>query len=133
NHRADTGASSFGRAGVSANSDRAKAGRRGRVSGRERSGRDIVALGIAVAAIILFIGTGGSVLPDVVRSILDFGPRPDSVAANALILNIALLLFGWRRYTGLTRESRDRELAEEQARKLADTDALTGLLNRRSL
>jgi diguanylate cyclase (GGDEF)-like protein len=107
--------------------------RPGRASGLERSGRDIVALGTAVAAIILFIGTGGSVMPEVVRSMLEYGPRPDSIATNALILNIALLIFGWRRYADLMREIREREAAEEQARKLADTDALTGLLNRRSL
>jgi diguanylate cyclase (GGDEF)-like protein len=118
---------------VSVTYHKGKAVRRERTSGLERSGRDIVALGTAVAAIILFIGTGGSVMPEVVRSIMEYGPRPDNVATNALILNIALLIFGWRRYADLTREIRDREQAEEQARKLADTDALTGLLNRRSL
>jgi diguanylate cyclase (GGDEF)-like protein len=69
----------------------------------------------------------------VAGALLDAGPRPDYVATNALVLNIALLIFGWRRYSDLTRMIRDRELAEEQARKLADTDALTGLLNRRSV
>jgi diguanylate cyclase (GGDEF)-like protein len=108
----------------------ARPARRSRLN---RSERDIVALGIAVAAIILFVGTGGSVMPEVLSSIMDYGPQPDRVATNALLLNIALLIFGWRRYVDLTREIHVREQAEEQARKLAETDALTGLLNRRSL
>src|SRR3546814_7044510 len=53
--------------------------------------------------------------------------------AVALILNIALLLFGWRRYDDLNREVRERTEAEKRARWLADTDPLTGFLNRRAL
>jgi diguanylate cyclase (GGDEF)-like protein len=117
---------------VSAKNDKREGAERRRL-GLDRSGRDIVALGTAVAAIILFVGTGGWVMPEVIRSLMEFGPRPDHVATNALILNIALLIFGWRRYTDLMREIRQREQAEEQARKLADTDVLTGLLNRRSV
>ncbi|HSG32900.1 MAG TPA: diguanylate cyclase, partial [Sphingomonadaceae bacterium] len=94
--------------------------------------RDIVTLGIAAAAIILFVGTGGSVLPQVVRSSLYGGASPDIALTNALLLNIALLIFGWRRYRDLSREIGERRKAEETARLLAETDALTGLLNRRS-
>lgn len=100
---------------------------------RRRAGRDVVGLGIAVAAIILFIGTGGSVMPRVVNALMGMGRGPEMIAANALILNIALIIFGWRRYIDLTQEIRDRELAEERARRLAETDMLTGLLNRRSI
>src|SRR3546814_11467956 len=53
--------------------------------------------------------------------------------AVALILNIALLLFGWRRYDDLNREVRERTEAEKRARWLADTDPLTGFLNHRAL
>ena len=95
--------------------------------------RDIIALGIAIAAIIMFIGTGGSVLPDIVRALLGDGAAPDAVLTNALLLNIALIVFGWRRYNELTREIGERRRAEETARKLAETDPLTGCLNRRSL
>ena len=34
----------------------------------------------------------------------------------ALLLNVALILFGWRRYEDLTREVRERTEAEERAR-----------------
>ncbi len=95
--------------------------------------RDIVALGIATAAIILFVGTGGTVLPQVVRSLYGEGSGPDDVLANALLLNIALIIFGWRRYRELTHEIKERRSAEEQARKLSEIDPLTGCLNRRSM
>src|SRR3546814_8723979 len=55
------------------------------------------------------------------------------VLAATLILNIALLLFGWRRYDDLNREVRERTEAEKRARYLADTDPLTDFLNRRAL
>lgn len=95
--------------------------------------RDLVALGIATAAIIMFVGTGGSVLPKVVRSIIGTGAGPDQVLVNALLLNIALIIFGWRRYRELTSEIAERRKAEEIARQLAETDPLTGCLNRRSM
>lgn len=94
---------------------------------------DIVVLGIAIAALLLFVGTGGTVLPQIVRSWLHHGPGPDNALSAALLLNIALILFGWRRYAELLEESNDRREAEAVARKLALTDPLTGLFNRRSI
>jgi len=94
--------------------------------------QDIIALGIATAAIIMFVGTGGSVLPQIVRSLAGYGMGPDKVLVNALLLNIALIIFGWRRYRQLCEEVRERRKAEEHARNLAQTDPLTGLLNKRS-
>lgn len=98
----------------------------------ERADRDIVALGIAFAALILFVGIGGKVLPQIIRSWLGTGAEPDLLLINALLLNIALIIFGWRRYVELSQEVNERRNAEENARQLAETDALTGLLNRRS-
>ena len=95
--------------------------------------RDIVALGIAAAAIILFVATGSSVLPRVVASIAGTGAAPDNLLVNAMLLNIALIIFGWRRYRDLTGEIAERKKAEEFARKLAETDPLTDCLNRRSI
>ena len=98
-----------------------------------RAGRDVLALGIAMAAIIMFVGQGGNLMPQVVRSLAGVGLPPDRLLSNALILNIALIIFGLRRYRDLTDEVRERRNAERRARELAETDPLTGLLNRRSI
>lgn len=99
----------------------------------ERAERDLVALGILVAAIFLFVGTGSTVMTGIVRSWIYGVGSPDVLLTNALILNIALLIFGWRRYAELQTEIAERRKAEENATRLARTDALTGCLNRRSL
>ena len=94
--------------------------------------RDLVALGIAIAAIILFVATGGTVMPQVLRAWMGVGEAPDMLLTNAVLLNIALLIFGWRRYKELHEEVAERRRAEEKARLLAETDPLTQCLNRRS-
>lgn len=95
--------------------------------------RDVVAPGIAVAAVLLLVATGGAVLPSAVRSLLGDSTAPDRVLVSALLLNIALIIFGLRRYRELTREIAERRRAEDQARLLAATDPLTQCLNRRSM
>ncbi len=95
--------------------------------------RDLIALGIAIAAIIMFVATGGSVVPKVMDAMLGNGQTPDHLLVNALLLNIALVIFGWRRYRQLTEEIEQRRQAEEQARELAEIDPLSGCLNRRSM
>lgn len=95
--------------------------------------RDFVALGITAAAVILFVGTGGPVLAEIARSYRGLGIGPDKVAINAVILNVALIIFAWRRYRQLQDEVLVRRHAEEHARFLAETDPLTGCLNRRSI
>jgi diguanylate cyclase (GGDEF)-like protein len=110
-------------------------GERSSASGEplERAQRDVVALGIAIASIILFVGIAGQVMPQVVRSWLGLAHRPDMLLTNALLLNIALVIFGWRRYEELRREVGVRRQAEEKARALAETDPLTGCRNRRGI
>ena len=95
--------------------------------------RDIVALGIATASIILFVGTGGQVVPDAVQALMGKGLGPDKLLANAMLLNIVLIVFGWRRYRELTDEIAERRKAEESACRLAESDPLTECLNRRSM
>ena len=99
----------------------------------ESAQRDIVTLGIATAAILLFIATGGMVVPDTVWAILGIGGGPDPLLTSALLLNIALVIFAWRRYRELTREIDERRRAEAQARILAERDPLTHCLNRRAM
>ena len=95
--------------------------------------RDVIALGISAACIIMFVGIGAPVLADIVRSFQGAGLGPDKLAINALLLNIALVIFSWRRYRQLQDEVRERRRAEHQARELAAVDPLTGCLNRRSI
>lgn len=99
----------------------------------ESAKRDVVAGGIVVAAILLFVGTGSNMMQTIVDTLSGLGGGPDRALAAALVLNVALILFGWRRYEDLNREIRERTEAEQRARYLADTDPLTGFLNRRAL
>lgn len=94
--------------------------------------RDVVTGGIIVAAALMFIGTGSSVMRAVLDTLNGIGGGPDRTLAAALILNIALMLFGWRRYRDLLIEVEQRTEAEERARYLAAVDPLTGFLNRRA-
>jgi diguanylate cyclase (GGDEF)-like protein len=100
---------------------------------KQRIERDIVALGIAVAAVLMFIGTGSTVLPQIARNWMSGAEGPDNLVVNALLLNIALIIFGMRRYRELATEIEQRRQAEETAQTLAETDPLTGCLNRRSI
>jgi diguanylate cyclase (GGDEF)-like protein len=105
-------------------------------NGTNRSGsaqRDVVAGGIIVAALLMFIGTGSTVMRNFVDTLSGIGGGQDQVLSVTLILNIALLLFAWRRYADLNKEVAERSDAEMRAKTLALTDALTGFLNRRSI
>ncbi len=94
---------------------------------------DIVASGIILSAILMFVGTGSIVMPKVVESYYDHGSGPDNVIAAAMMLNIALIIFGWNRYRELANEIVIRRAAEETAKAIACTDPLTKCLNRRTL
>ena len=87
---------------------------------------------ITVASTLLFVVIGGAVLPRIVAHYWRGAGIPDRVLTIALLLNIALILFGWRRHGALASELRARVAAEERARQLAARDPLTGFLNRRS-
>jgi len=106
---------------------------RGRSSPVELARRDLLAGTVTFAAILLFVGTGGSVLKSVIESLKGIGGGVDQLLCATLLLNIALMLFGWRRYRDLSREVVERAAAEERAHQLAAKDPLTGFMNRRSL
>ena len=83
------------------------------------------------AAIILFVALGSQVLPAA------FGGSPadpnDSALSVAFLLNIAIILFGWRRSKDLRDALAAYEKAERLAERNANTDPATGLANRREL
>nr|WP_247713976.1 EAL domain-containing protein [Qipengyuania xiamenensis] len=108
------------------------AGRPARALSKVRKRTDFVTLGIALAATMLFVATASSVLPLAIQALRGFGAGPDVALTNALLLNIALILLGWQRYKALNTELECTRLSEEEARRLAEIDDLTGCLNRRS-
>ena len=99
----------------------------------ESAQRDMITGSVVVAAIVLFIWTGGSAMSKAVRYLTGIGAGVEQILMTAVLLNVALILFGWRRYRDLQVEVQQRKEAEERARSLAATDDLTGFLNRRSI
>ena len=95
--------------------------------------RDILNGAITVAAILMFVGTGSAVLSTSLQHYFNGGAATDQTLVIALLLNVALILFGWRRHRELAHEVTIRTAAEERAQQLASKDPLTGFLNRRSL
>jgi diguanylate cyclase (GGDEF)-like protein len=91
--------------------------------------RDAVVLMVLISAVMLLIWNGSTFFQNL--SIMgDFGPDL-RIASTALTLNVALILFGWRRYVDLQHEAEMRSEQERQAAVLASTDSITGLLNRK--
>lgn len=99
----------------------------------EQSGNDLITGAISVAAILMFVGTGSAVLSKTLQHYFAGGAPADRTLVIALLLNVALILFGWRRHRALSNEVRIRAAAEERAHMLASRDPLTGFYNRRSL
>src|SRR3546814_9950740 len=60
--------------------------------------RDMVTGSVVVAAIVMFIWTGGSAMSAVVRRLTGLGAGVEQIMMTALLLNLALILFGWRRF-----------------------------------
>ncbi len=95
--------------------------------------RETALVAITAFAILLFVGIGSSVLATTLRTAMGSSETVDHSLLIALFLNIALILFGWRKHRDCVAEVRGRTAAEERAFTLASNDALTGFLNRRSL
>lgn len=93
-----------------------------------RNNREMVTGAVTAAAILLFVGTGARA----VSALTSFG-NVDDLAVPALLLNVALILFAWRRHRDASRQAERRRAAEEKARLLSTRDQLTNLLVRSSL
>ena len=97
---------------------------------RDSTRHDWVVLGTVIAAVVLLIGNGTEFFRQLGRAEAILGPGAQ-VAAIALTLNVALILFGWRRYVDLQHETERRLEGEHRAAVAASTDPVTGLLNRK--
>ena len=91
--------------------------------------RDAVVLTVLITAVMLLIWNGSTFFHNL-RLAGDFG-RGAHVASIALTLNVALILFGWRRYVDLQHEAEMRAEQERRAAVVASTDSVTGLCNRK--
>ena len=92
--------------------------------------RDMLVLGILIAAVVLLIWNGSEFFQRLSFAGRDLGPGLQ-IASVALTLNVALILFGWRRYVDLQHEAEMRREGEARAALIASTDGMTGLLNRK--
>ena len=96
---------------------------------RAKAGReDLLAAAIAAVAILMFAGIGIRVIPDVINAMIAANGGADRFASTALLLNVALVLFAYRRYKDARSERFRRIEAEERAEILASRDQLTNLL-----
>jgi diguanylate cyclase (GGDEF)-like protein len=81
--------------------------------------------------LLLFVVLGSQVLP---AAVMDLPlPGSGSTLKVAFLLNIAIILFGWRRSRDLKEALDAYEAAERLAQRNANTDPATGLGNRREL
>jgi diguanylate cyclase (GGDEF)-like protein len=90
-------------------------------------------IAIGISAVLLFVGTTGSLLPRLLRTGFGLAEQPDVFLTNAVLLNIAVILLGWNHFRSMNRELDQRRNSEMEARRLAERDALTGCFNRHSL
>ena len=92
--------------------------------------RDVLVLAILIGAVMLLIWNSSNFFARLTLRDSSLGPEL-KVTWTALTLNLALILFGWRRYVDLQHEAERAAETEKKARTLAATDGMTGLLNRR--
>ena len=92
--------------------------------------RDAVVVVTLITAVLLLIWNGSVFFSRI--SVGDHMVGVNSqLIGTALTLNVALILFGWRRYVDLQHEAERRADGERRAMLLATTDHHTGLLNRK--
>lgn len=87
-------------------------------------------LGVLITAVLLLIWNGSTFFSHLRIQGASFGVDV-RVASTALTLNVALILFGWRRYIDLQHEAEIRAEQERRAALLATTDPTTALYNRK--
>jgi diguanylate cyclase (GGDEF)-like protein len=87
-------------------------------------------LAILISAVLLLIWNGSAFFNRMLIDRASFA-TDIRIASTALTLNVALILFGWRRYVDLQHEAEVRAEQERRAALLATTDPTTGLYNRK--
>ena len=98
---------------------------------RSPASSHIITTCATAAAILLFVALGSQVFRQ--RSAALPLPDASSTLSVAFLLNIAIILFGWRRSKDLKEALDAYEAAARLADRNANTDPTTGLANRREL
>ena len=95
------------------------------------AGSHVITTCATIAALLMFVALGSQIVP----AALQGTPLPDAASTLkvAFLLNIAIILFGWRRSKDLKEALEAFETAERQAQRNANTDPGTNLANRREL
>ena len=83
------------------------------------------------AAILLFVALGSRVVPEALGAVPV--ANASGTLSVAFLLNIAIILFGWRRSKDLKEALEAYDAAARLADRNANTDPTTGLANRREL
>ncbi len=98
---------------------------------RELAGSHLIVSCAALAALFVFIPTGQHIVAAAVSG--SFNEGVDRRSAVAFLLNIAIILFAWRRSKDLKNALAANEVSEQSAHENAFLDHVTGLANRREL
>jgi diguanylate cyclase (GGDEF)-like protein len=98
-------------------------------SGLLSARRDAVVLTVLITAVLMLIWNGSAFFNQL--RIEGSFATDVRIASTALTLNVALILFGWRRYVDLQHEAEVRAEQDRRAAMLATTDPATGLYNRK--
>src|SRR4051812_42915783 len=105
--------------------------KRGRSKAVRIASSHVITTCATIAALLLFVVLGSRIVPAaIVGATID---DSSGVLTVAFLLNIALILFGWRRSKDLKQALHAYEAAERLAQANANTDPGTGLANRREL
>jgi diguanylate cyclase (GGDEF)-like protein len=103
-------------------------------TGRNQAGdEDFVIIGIAVSVLLVAAAIGNLSFDAARDQLVRLGADNGAIILCLLLLNVALTIYGWRKFLDARREVKERTAAELRAQSLASTDPLTGFLNRRSL
>ncbi|HEX8533041.1 MAG TPA: EAL domain-containing protein [Allosphingosinicella sp.] len=99
----------------------------------DQSGQDdFVIIGIAVGTLLVLAAVGNYYFNTLRDKLLHLSSHNSSLVISLLLLNVALTIYGARKWRDAKREVIERTAAEKRAQSLASTDPLTGFLNRRA-
>jgi diguanylate cyclase (GGDEF)-like protein len=105
--------------------------KRGRSKAVRIASSHVITTCATIAALLLFVVLGSRIVPAALGG-TDLSDSSSALSV-AFLLNIALILFGWRRSKDLKQALDAYESAERLAQRNANTDPGTGLANRREL